>query len=89
MTSSEGRCCEAVHTLQNILTTRALPVRNGEANARKSGHCVGRFSRRAWMAPRLLVKPAPLLGEYAAQVFGEWLGMSVTDVDGLRRDVVV
>jgi formyl-CoA transferase len=35
------------------------------------------------------VKPAPLLGEHTAEVFGEWLGMSVADVEQLRRDDVV
>jgi formyl-CoA transferase len=35
------------------------------------------------------VKPAPLLGEHTADVFGEWLGISAADVDQLRRDGVV
>jgi crotonobetainyl-CoA:carnitine CoA-transferase CaiB-like acyl-CoA transferase len=35
------------------------------------------------------VKPAPLLGEHTADVFGEWLGMSPVDVDQLRSDGVV
>jgi crotonobetainyl-CoA:carnitine CoA-transferase CaiB-like acyl-CoA transferase len=35
------------------------------------------------------VKPAPLLGEHTAEVFGEWLGMSASDVERLRSDGVV
>jgi crotonobetainyl-CoA:carnitine CoA-transferase CaiB-like acyl-CoA transferase len=35
------------------------------------------------------VKPAPLLGEHTADVFGDWLGMSAADVEGLRRDGTV
>ena len=35
------------------------------------------------------VKPAPLLGEHTADVFGEWLGMSASDVERLRSDGVV
>ena len=33
---------------------------------------------------RAPVKPSPLLGEHATQVFGDWLGMSAGDIDGLR-----
>jgi len=32
---------------------------------------------------------SPLLGEHTAQVFGDWLGMSAGDVDGLKRDEVI
>ena len=35
------------------------------------------------------VKPAPLLGEHTAQVFGDWLGMSAGDVDGLRKEGII
>jgi crotonobetainyl-CoA:carnitine CoA-transferase CaiB-like acyl-CoA transferase len=35
------------------------------------------------------VKPAPLLGEHTAQVFGEWLGISAGDVEALRGDGVI
>src|SRR5215471_8900178 len=35
------------------------------------------------------VKSAPLLGQHTAEVFGEWLGMSAADIDGLRSDGVV
>ena len=35
------------------------------------------------------VKPAPLLGEHNAQVFGDWLGMRAGDVEVLRADRVV
>jgi formyl-CoA transferase len=35
------------------------------------------------------VKPAPLLGEHTAEVFGEWLGMSAADIERLRIDGVV
>ena len=35
------------------------------------------------------VKPAPLLGEHTAEVFGEWLGLNAADVEGLRREGAV
>src|SRR5499427_4672349 len=35
------------------------------------------------------VKSAPLLGQHTVEVFGEWLGMSAADIDGLRSDGVV
>jgi crotonobetainyl-CoA:carnitine CoA-transferase CaiB-like acyl-CoA transferase len=35
------------------------------------------------------VKPAPLLGEHTAEVFGEWLDISASDVEALRNDGVV
>ena len=35
------------------------------------------------------VKPSPLLGEHTAQVFGDWLGMSAGDIEGLRDEGVV
>ena len=35
------------------------------------------------------VEPAPLLGEHTTQVFGDWLGMSAGDVEGLRDEGVV
>jgi crotonobetainyl-CoA:carnitine CoA-transferase CaiB-like acyl-CoA transferase len=35
------------------------------------------------------IKPAPLLGEHTADLFGEWLSMSPVDVDQLRSDGVV
>jgi crotonobetainyl-CoA:carnitine CoA-transferase CaiB-like acyl-CoA transferase len=35
------------------------------------------------------VKPAPLLGEHTADVFGEWLDMSDADVERLRSDGIV
>jgi crotonobetainyl-CoA:carnitine CoA-transferase CaiB-like acyl-CoA transferase len=35
------------------------------------------------------VKPAPLLGEHTAQVFGEWLDMSSGDLQALRDEGVV
>jgi crotonobetainyl-CoA:carnitine CoA-transferase CaiB-like acyl-CoA transferase len=35
------------------------------------------------------VKPAPLLGEHTAEVFGEWLGMSAADLESLRDEGVV
>ncbi|TMJ60184.1 MAG: hypothetical protein E6G83_20305 [Alphaproteobacteria bacterium] len=35
------------------------------------------------------VKPAPLLGEHTAGVFGEWLGMSADDFAMLRAEGVV
>jgi formyl-CoA transferase len=38
-------------------------------------------------APKL--EPAPRLGQHAAEVFGEWLGMSAGDVAALRREGVI
>jgi crotonobetainyl-CoA:carnitine CoA-transferase CaiB-like acyl-CoA transferase len=35
------------------------------------------------------VKPSPLLGEYMAQIFGDWPGISGDHVNGLRDDGVV
>ena len=35
------------------------------------------------------IAPAPLLGQHTAEVFGEWLGMSAGDVEGLKRDDVI
>jgi crotonobetainyl-CoA:carnitine CoA-transferase CaiB-like acyl-CoA transferase len=35
------------------------------------------------------VNPAPLLGEHTAEVFGEWLGVSASDLETLRRDGIV
>ena len=35
------------------------------------------------------VKPAPLLGQHTAQVFGDWLGMNSGDVEALRKEGVV
>jgi len=35
------------------------------------------------------VKPAPLLGEHTAEVFGDWLGMSAAEVDRLRAEGIV
>jgi crotonobetainyl-CoA:carnitine CoA-transferase CaiB-like acyl-CoA transferase len=43
----------------------------------------------AWLGAPPPVKPAPLLGEHTADVFGEWLGMSTADVEGLRTEGVV
>jgi crotonobetainyl-CoA:carnitine CoA-transferase CaiB-like acyl-CoA transferase len=35
------------------------------------------------------VKPAPLLGEHAEDVFGSWLNMDKAAVDTLREDGVI
>ncbi|MGC2200284.1 MAG: CoA transferase, partial [Stellaceae bacterium] len=35
------------------------------------------------------VKPAPLLGEHTAEVFGDWLGMNTADVEALRSEGIV
>ncbi len=35
------------------------------------------------------VKPSPLLGEHAGQVFGDWLGMSAGEVATLREEGIV
>ena len=56
-------------------------------------HPSGPFKMPSWpvrfdgAAPKL--EPAPLLGQHAAEVFGEWLGMSAGDVEALRREGVI
>ncbi|HVB15385.1 MAG TPA: CoA transferase, partial [Stellaceae bacterium] len=35
------------------------------------------------------IAPAPLLGQHTTQVFGDWLGMSERDVQGLKDDGVI
>jgi formyl-CoA transferase len=56
-------------------------------------HPSGPFKMPSWpvrfdgMPPRL--EPAPLLGEHAEVVFGEWLGMSRGDVEALRQEGVI
>src|SRR5262252_2725388 len=35
------------------------------------------------------LKPAPLLGEHTTEALGEWLGLSVADVEALHKDGVV
>ena len=35
------------------------------------------------------VEPAPLLGEHTGEVFGDWLGISVADVERLHDENVV
>jgi crotonobetainyl-CoA:carnitine CoA-transferase CaiB-like acyl-CoA transferase len=35
------------------------------------------------------VKPSPLLGEHTAEVFGQWLGMSASDLRSLHDEGVV
>jgi len=35
------------------------------------------------------LEPAPLLGQHTTQVFGEWLGLSTAEVEGLRKDGVI
>ena len=35
------------------------------------------------------IAPAPLLGQHTTQVFGDWLGMSARDVQGLKDDGVI
>jgi formyl-CoA transferase len=56
-------------------------------------HPTGPFKMPSWPVrfdgkpPKL--EPAPLLGQHASQVFGEWLGMSAGDVDALRKEGVI
>ncbi|MBV8935091.1 MAG: hypothetical protein JO095_04705 [Alphaproteobacteria bacterium] len=35
------------------------------------------------------IKPAPLLGEHTAEVFGDWLGMSAGELEAMQRDGIV
>ncbi len=35
------------------------------------------------------IAPAPLLGEHTSDVFADWLGMSESDVEGLKKDGVI
>jgi formyl-CoA transferase len=56
-------------------------------------HPSGPFKMPSWPvrfdgAPPKL-EPAPLLGQHAAEVLGEWLGMSAGDVEALRREGVI
>jgi formyl-CoA transferase len=56
-------------------------------------HPTGPFKMPSWPvrfdgAPPKL-EAAPLLGQHAAEVFGEWLGMSAGDVEALRREGVI
>jgi formyl-CoA transferase len=56
-------------------------------------HPSGPFKMPGWPvrfdgAPPKL-EPAPLLGQHATEVFGEWLGMSESDVEALRREGVI
>jgi formyl-CoA transferase len=56
-------------------------------------HPSGLFKMPAWPvrfdgAPPKL-EPAPLLGQHAETVFGEWLGMSRADVEALRNEGVI
>jgi crotonobetainyl-CoA:carnitine CoA-transferase CaiB-like acyl-CoA transferase len=56
-------------------------------------HPTGPFKMPSWPVrfdgrpPKL--EPAPLLGQHAADVFGEWLGMSAGDVETLRKEGVI
>ncbi len=56
-------------------------------------HPTGPFKMPSWPVrfdgrpPKL--EPAPLLGQHNAQVFGDWLGMSAGDVDGLKKERVI
>ena len=53
-------------------------------------HPSGPFKMPTWPvrfdgAPPKL-EPAPLLGQHSAEVFGEWLGMSKSDVEALKKE---
>src|SRR5438105_10721656 len=56
-------------------------------------HPTGPFKMPSWPVrfdgrpPKL--EPAPLLGQHSAEVFGQWLGMSAADVEGLRKEGVI
>jgi formyl-CoA transferase len=56
-------------------------------------HSSGPFKMPSWPvrfdgAPPKL-EPAPLLGQHSAEVFGDWLGMSKSDVEALRKEGVI
>jgi formyl-CoA transferase len=56
-------------------------------------HPTGPFKMPSWPvrfdgAPPKL-EPAPLLGQHSAEVFGDWLGMSKSDVEALRKEGVI
>src|SRR5947207_7288147 len=56
-------------------------------------HPSGPFKMPSWPVrfdcrpPKL--EPAPLLGQHNAQVFGDWLGMSAGDLEGLKKEGVI
>jgi len=35
------------------------------------------------------IMPAPLLGEHTGEALGEWLGLSASEVEALKRDGIV
>jgi len=35
------------------------------------------------------IKPAPLLGEHTAEVFHDWLGLDLVEIEKLREDGIV
>jgi formyl-CoA transferase len=35
------------------------------------------------------VKPAPLLGEHTAEVFGEWLGLNASELAAMREEGIL
>src|SRR5262249_24659089 len=59
----------------------------------RAPHPTGPFKMPSWPVrfdgkpPKL--EPAPLLGQHTTQVFGEWLGMSASDVEALRKEGVI
>ncbi len=56
-------------------------------------HPSGPFKMPSWPvrfdgAPPKL-EPAPLLGQHSAEVFGDWLGMSKSDLEALKKEGVI
>ena len=56
-------------------------------------HSSGPFKMPSWPvrfdgAPPKL-EPAPLLGQHSAEVFGDWLGMSKSDIEALQKEGVI
>jgi CoA:oxalate CoA-transferase len=40
-------------------------------------------------AERVAAVPSVALGQHNAQIFGDWLGLSATELDALKRDGVI
>jgi len=80
----------AVHDTMELMNEPSFTERGILQVAR---HPTGPFKMPSWPVrfdgkpPKL--EPAPLLGQHRTQVFGEWLGMSASDVEALRKEGVI